>query len=112
MVLLFGSVDVWAGGGIGLASDGVDDEVDNCECENRDDKADDGVKNGVFGVCNFFAVTARDDVAETAIDEHDNGNDADGIKNSVGDLGEDTVLADELGRHSLSAGGFCAFLDR
>lgn len=36
-------------------------------CEKRDDKADDGIEDGVFGVGNFFAVTARKDVAKTTV---------------------------------------------
>ena len=39
------------------ANDRVENEVDNSICEERDNKADDGIEDGVFSVGNLFAVT-------------------------------------------------------
>lgn len=36
-------------------------------CEKGDDKADDGIEDGVFSISNLFAVTTGKDVAKTAV---------------------------------------------
>lgn len=36
-------------------------------CEKGDDETDDGIEDGVFGISNLFAVTARKNVAKTAV---------------------------------------------
>ena len=52
----------------------MENEVNNSKCEKGDDKADDGIEDGVFGISNLFAVTARKDVAKTAVNQHNNRN--------------------------------------
>lgn len=101
----------WASCRICGTSNGVDNEVDDGESENRDDEADNGVKDSVFSVSNFFAVTSRNDVTETTINEHNNGDDADGVEDSIGNLSEDSFLSNELGWHTIAASGFSTFLD-
>ena len=53
-------------------NDGIEDKVDNSICEKRDNEADDGIENGVFSVGNLFAVTTGENIAEAAINEHNN----------------------------------------
>ena len=89
----------------------VQDEVDDGESENGNDETDDGVKDGVFGVGDLFVVAARENIAETAVDEHDDGDDADGVKDGVGDAGENAVFADQISRHAVRASGGSAILD-
>lgn len=56
------------GVGGGVAADSVEDETDDGVGEDGDNEADDGIKNGVFGVGDFLAVTAGDDVADATPD--------------------------------------------
>ena len=52
----------------------IEDETNDSVGEKRDDEANNGVKNGVFSISNFFAVTTGKDVAKAAVDEHNNRN--------------------------------------
>ena len=94
----------------GRAADGVDDEVDDGVGEQGDDETDNGVEDGVFCVGDLLLVAAGDDVADTTENLHDDGDDADSVEDGVGDVCKNTVVADELGRHTVSAGGFGSFL--
>ena len=53
--------------GAGLASYGVDDEINDCVGEQGDNEADNGIEDGIFSVGNLFSVATRDDVAEAAV---------------------------------------------
>lgn len=44
----------------------VEDEVNNGVSEDGNNQADDSVEDGVFGVGDFFAVAAGEDVTKTA----------------------------------------------
>lgn len=94
-----------------VAADGVQDETDDSVSEDGDDKTDNSVENGVFGVGDFLAVAARDDVADAAPDEHDDRECANDGEGDAGELGEDAIVADELGGHAFGAGDFCTFLN-
>lgn len=102
---------IWAGGRVAGAGDGVDDEVDNGESENGDNEANDSVKNSVLSVGDFFAITTRCDIAKTTINQHDNRDNADGIKDGVGNLGEYAIFANKLSWHTLATGSFSTFLN-
>lgn len=52
----------------------IEDETNDSVGEKRDDEANNGVKDSVFSISNFFTVTTRKDVAKTAVDEHNNRN--------------------------------------
>lgn len=91
-------------------AEGAEDELDDSKGEDGDDEADDGVEDGVFGVGNFGFVAARYDVAEAAIDEHDNTDDSDSIEDLVGNVSEGAGRADEVGRDAVWSGGFGASL--
>lgn len=102
---------IWAGGRVAGAGDGVDDEVDNGESENRNNQTDDSIEDGVLGVGDFLAVTTRCDIAETTVDEHDDRDNADGIKDGVGNLSENAIFTDKLGRHTIATSSFSTFLN-
>ena len=93
---------------VGLATNGADDEVDDSIGKNCDNKTDDCVHDGVLGISNFLAVTTRDDIADAAENKHDNGNNTDGVKNSVGDFGENTVSTNKISWHTRGTSGFGA----
>lgn len=95
----------------GNAADSVEDEADDGVGENRNDKTDDSVENGILGVGDFFAIAAGDDVADTAPDKHDDGEGADDGEGDTGELGKNAFWADEFGWHAVGTGGFSAFLD-
>ncbi len=92
-------------------ADGVEDEADDRVGEEGDDETDNSVENGVLSVGDFFAVATGENVAETAPDEHDNGDGANNVEGDAGDAGEDAVGSDELGGHTFGTSGFGAFLD-
>ena len=92
----------------GGAADGVDDEIHNSVGQDGDNEADDGVHDGILGIGNLFAIATRDDVAKAAVDEHNNGDDTDGVKDGVSDLGEDAINADKFGGHTIGASNFSA----
>ncbi len=50
----------------GLSADGVQDEVDDSVSKENNDEAKDSIENGIFGIGDFLAVAAGDDVADTA----------------------------------------------
>lgn len=95
----------------GLGADGIEDEIDDCVSKEDNDKTEDGVENGVFGVGDFFTVAAGDDVADAAPDEHDDREGANDGEGDAGELGEDAIVADEFGRHAFGAGNFRTFLN-
>jgi len=102
---------VWAGGGVRSAGDGVDDEVDNGESENRNNQTDDSIEDGVLGVGDFLAVTTGCNIAETTIDKHDDRDNADGIKDGISNLSENAIFTDKLGRHTIATSSLGTFLD-
>lgn len=51
------------GGGIFGWVNGAEDEVDDGVSEEGNDKAEQGIKNGVFGVGDFFVVAAGKNIA-------------------------------------------------
>ena len=59
------------------ANDGVENEVDNSICEQRNNEANNGIEDGVFSVGNLFAVTTGENIAEAAINEHNNRDETD-----------------------------------
>ena len=89
----------------------VEDEVNNGVSEDGNNQTNDSVEDGVFGVGDFLAVAARDDVADAAPDEHDDRECANDGEGDAGELGEDAIVADELGGHAFGAGDFCTFLN-
>lgn len=98
-------------GGDGHWVDSDEDEVYDGVGEEGDGETEKGVEDGVFSVGDFLAVATRKDVAETAPDQHKDGNGANNVEGDIGKAGEDAFWADELGRHAVGAGGFGAFLD-
>ncbi len=78
----------------GLGADGIEDEIDDCVSKEDNDKTEDGVENGVFGVGDFFAVTARDDIADASPNQHNDGNEADDIEDDIGELIDDATISD------------------
>lgn len=54
------------------ANDRIENEVDNSICEERDNEANNGIEDGVFSVGNLFAVTTGENIAEAAINKHNN----------------------------------------
>ena len=107
--LTFNTVGV--GGSIRRAGDGVNYEVNDGKGKDGDNKTDDGIEDSIFGVGDFFAVATRNDITETAVNKHNNGNDADDIKDGISDLSKNAIWADKIIRHAVSAGGLGAFLD-
>ena len=71
---------------MGAATDGANNKVDDCVGKNCDNEANDCVHDGVFSIGNFFAVTARYNIANTAENKHNNRNNTNGVKDSVGNL--------------------------
>ena len=61
----------------GAVRDDVDNEVHDCVGKEGDYETDDRVEDGVFCVGDFFRVAAGNDVAEAAIDEHNDRDDTD-----------------------------------
>lgn len=47
-----------------LSANGVEDEVNDGVGKKDDDEAKNGVEDGVFGVGDFFAIAAGDDIAD------------------------------------------------
>ncbi len=94
-----------------VAADGVEDEFDDGISEDGDDETDDGVEDGVFGVSNLLAIAARNDIADTAPDEHDDGKSANNSEGDASELSENTFRTDEVGRHTFGPGDFGTFLD-
>ena len=45
--------------------------------EHRDNEADNGIKNGVFSVCNFFRITTRENIAKATVNQHNDRDEAD-----------------------------------
>ena len=91
-------------------TNGANDEVDDSIRKDGDNKANDGIHDGIFGVSNFFAIAARDNIAKTANDEHDDGDDTYGEKYSVGDFCKDAASPDQICRHAVGASSFGACL--
>lgn len=94
-----------------MNADCIENEVDDGKSEDGDNEADNSIKNSVFCISDFFAVAAREDVTQAAPDKHDNRNDTYDIEDGVGDLSEDSVYANEFGRHTISACGFGSVLN-
>ena len=46
--------------------------MDNSICEERDNEANNGIEDGVFSVGDLFAITTGENIAEAAINEHNN----------------------------------------
>ena len=92
-------------------ADGIEDEVDDSISEESDDETKDSIEDGVFGVGDLFAVATRDNVAETAPDQHQNGDCANDVENSIGNLGKDTIWANEVFWHAVGTSCFGAFLN-
>ncbi len=99
------------GRGGGERIDGDEDEIDDGVGEEGDGETEDGVEDGVFGVGDLLAVAAGKDVAEAAPNEHKDRDGTNGIESDIRKTGEDAFRADELGGHTVGAGGFSAFLD-
>lgn len=88
-----------------------EDEVNDCVRKEGDDKADDCVKDCVFRVGDFFRVAARENIAETAINKHNNRDDTDDEENDVCDSAENAVVADQFRRHAGRTSGFSALFN-
>lgn len=84
--------------------------MDNGVRKHGNDQTDDGVKDGVFRIGDFFAVAAGNDVAETTPDQHDDGNGTNDAESDAGDLIKNAVRTDEFGWHTVGTGSFSAFL--
>ena len=95
----------------GLGAESVEDEIDNGVGEECDDETENSVENGVFGVGDFLAVAAGDNVADTAPNQHDDGNEANDVEDDIGELIDDATVADQLSGHTFGTGGLGAFLD-
>lgn len=94
-----------------LDTDSIKDEVDDSISQDGDDKTNDGIKDGVLSVGDFFAIAARKDVTQTAVDEHNHRDNANDVKHGVGDLSKDAINPNKFGWHTISAGSFGTFLD-
>lgn len=98
--------------GIDVSADGVENEIDDSVSEEGDNEAEEGVEDSVFRVGNFLIVAAREDVADTAPDQHDDRDETDDVEDDVSKLVNNAVGTDEVGGHTVGSGGFGAFLDR
>ncbi len=110
-LLIFGLFGVLLDRSVVLHTDGVEDEVDDGVGQNRDDEANNRIKNGVLRVGDFFTIATGKDVAETAVNQHDDRDYTDDIEDGVGDLGEDAVNADEFSGHTISTSSGSTLLD-
>ena len=62
-LLIFGLFGVLLDRSVVLHTDGVEDEVDDGVGQNRDDEANNRIKNGVLRVGDFFTIATRHDVS-------------------------------------------------
>ena len=99
------------GFGRGLSANGVQNEVDNGISEENDNETKNGIEDSVLGVGDLLAVAARDDVADTAPDQHNDRNETDNVEDDISELIDDAAVTDEFGRHTVGAGSLGAFLD-
>lgn len=91
--------------------DSIEYEIDNRIGEESDDETKQGIKDGILRIGDFFTVTTRNNITDTAPDEHEYGNRADNVKDSIGDISKSTIWTNKILRHAISASGFSAFLD-
>lgn len=90
-------------------ADSGNDKIDNSVRKEGNNKTNDGVKDGVFGVGDLFTITSGDDIAETAPDKHEDRNGSYSKENSISELAEKAVRTDEIGWHFVSPSGVSAF---
>ena len=63
----------------------INDEIDHGIGENSHNKADNSVQNGVLGALDTIGVTIRCSVANTADDDHDDGDGTEGKEHDIDD---------------------------
>ena len=91
--------------------DKSEDELHDCVREEGDDKSDDGVKDCVFCVGNFFRVASGDGVFKAAVNEHNNREGADEVKDDIREFCDNSGVADKFGRHVIGFNGFDSVAD-
>ena len=95
-----------------LGGDDIENEINNSVGKKRNHKADKGVEDGVLSVGNFLGIASGEGVFDTAKNQHNNRENAEDVKDGIGDAGENTIGTEKIGRHFVGLGGLDTLADR